>query len=441
MRNSVLVLVSAFFLSCEEPGKIGFTGEEGSGQTVFSDTLAIEASTYLMDSAITSGQAAALVGSFVDPVFGKVTSVAYLQPSLLPNSFANGDSPLTAPDNAIFDSLTLSLINRSLLFYGDSLANMTIQVHRLKESLVFGKNYNYDDEEAYEETLLASKTVSRADFYNPADSSLLYVKMKLPDVVGQELLALANKDESATNEAFSKAFRGFRISAVSGTETIAAFNLGSASASGFSTLNLFYHSSGSTTAEGYIFDFTSSRYNQITSSRTETPLNLLTQKTSSLSSALTNERTFVQAGTGIATKLTFPSIKALSNPQISRAELFFRADTNTFNEDIPLAPYITFLTLDNNQKVTRDNNRYGFVSYSVNPTAGILSTYVDSTNFFVADITPYLQGITSQKKQDNGMILVSGVPSGTVSSSAVFNAGLNRIVLKDFQLNLYYSEK
>lgn len=442
MRNSVLVLVSAFFLSCEEPGKIGFTGEEGSEQTYFTDTLTVESSTYLMDSAITSGQAAALVGSFSDPLFGEISSVAYLQPALVPDIFGTGLTAFTTSDNVVYDSLNLRLINRTLLLYGDSTANITIQVHRLQQSLEVGKNYNYDDDQAYDQTLLASKTLTRDDFYDPSDSSFLYINLKLPDEIGQELMALANKDESTTNEAFANAFKGFRISAVSGTKTLVSFNLGAVSSTGVSALDLFFHDSGSTTADAYVFGFTSARYNQITTNRAGTALNSLTQKTTTINSALTGNRTFVQAGTGVASKLTFPYLDQFTNPQIGRAELAFKADTTAFNNEIQLAPYITFITLDNNQKVTRSNNSYEFVNYGITPTSGILSTYNDSTNLFVADITPYLQGLTAQNNPDNGLLLVAGVPTtSTGTSSAVFNAGLNRIVLKDFQLNLYYSEK
>ncbi|WP_162628172.1 DUF4270 family protein [Arcticibacterium luteifluviistationis] len=442
MRNSVLVLISAFFFSCEEPSNIGFEGGEGTEQTYFTDTLAVESSTYLMDSAITSGQSSALVGSFTDPLYGEITSVAYLQPALVPDIYGTGQTPLTISENSVFDSLKLSLINRTVLFYGDSTSSITIQVHRLKESLEFGKNYNYDDEQAYDATPLVSKTLTRENFYNPADSTIPYIKLKLPDAIGEELLALANKDASATNEAFTKAFKGFRISALSGTKTLTSFNLGSVSSDGVSALEFYSHTPGGTTSDGYVFEFTTARYNQITSDRSGTLISSLTQKTLSQSSSLTGGNTYVQAGTGLASKLTFPGIAKLNNPQVSRAELEFRADTTTFDPNISLTQFITFIKLGNSQQVTRINGVYDFVNYGLNPTTGILTTYVDSTNLFIADITPYLQDIASKKNKDNGMILVSAAPTdATLRSGTVYNSQLNRILLKDFKLNLYYSEK
>ena len=446
LRNLALVLTSAFFLSCEDPTNIGFLGEDGTvSQTYFSDTLSLETSTYLLDSAITSNQAAALVGSFVDPIFGKITSAAYLQPTLKqatnPVNFSLVTSPFTTETGVVFDSLVLRLLNKDLILYGDTLPNMTLQIHRLKSSLSGTKNYNYNEAQATDDEPLASITINRASFINNAKDSLFYIKFKLPVAIGEELMALANSDEAKDQVKFSNAFPGFRISAKSGTQTLAAFNLGSLSTGNFSDLALYYHNPGSTTTEGYQFEFTSGRYNQISTNRTGTVLASLIQPTSSISSKKTGGKIYLQAGNGTAGKVTFPGLANLKNPQIGRATLIFSADTTAFNSKIPRAPFITFLEVNDNQTIKMVNGNYGYINYTANATSGVLSVYVDSTNTFVADVTPYLQSITSQNKKDNGIAMVVGIPSSTGISGFVFNAGLNRIVLQDFKLNLYYTEK
>ena len=446
MRNSALVLFSAFFLSCEDPTNIGFAGEDGFiNQTFFSDTLSLETSTFLMDSAITSNQAAALVGSFEDPIFGNIISAAYLQPTLKqatnPVNFSLVTSPFTTTEGVVFDSLVLRLLNKDLILYGDTLPNMTLEVHRLKTGLSSSKNYNYNENQTYDAEPLATINVNRASFINDTKDSLFYIKFKLPLEVGQELMALANSDEAKDKDKFSDAFPGFRISAKSGTQTLTAFNLGSLSSGNFSDLALYFHSPGSTESDGYQFEFTGGRYNQITTNRAGTALASLINPASSINSTKTDNKIYLQAGNGTAGKITFPGLENLKNSQIGRAELVFAADTTAFNSRIPRAPFITFLEINDNQKIKMVNGNYGYINYTLNATSGILSVYVDSTNTFVADVTPYLQSITSQKKKDNGIALVVGIPSSSGISGFVFNAGLNRIVLQDFKLNLYYTEK
>jgi hypothetical protein len=446
MRNSVIVLISAFLLSCEDPTNIGFPSENGDqGQTFFTDTLSLNSSTYLMDTAITSNQAGALVGSFYDPLFGTVTSVSYLQPTLKeatnPATFTQVTSPFTMGATAVYDSLILRLINKDLVLYGDTLPNLTIQIHRLSQPLSSTKGYNYNEEQSYDATPLASMKITINDFTNATKDSLFYIRFKLPEALGKELAALANTESAKVREDFSKAFRGFRISALSGAKTLTAFNLGSVSGGDFSNLTIYYHNQGSTEVDGYQFEFTAGRYNKISTDRAATALASLTKTTTCLNSSKTDGKVYVQAGNGTAAKITFPGLAKLKNPQIGRAELVFSADRDAFSANIPRAPFITLVEINDNQTIKRVKGDYGYINYVMNATSGILSTYVDSTNQFKVDVTPYLQHIISQNRADNGIALVAAIPASNGLSGYAFNAGLNRIVLQNFKLNLYYTEK
>lgn len=448
LRNSVLVLASAFFFSCEDPTDIGYPGTgTGQNQTFFTDTLSLSTSTYLMDSAITSNQNLALVGSFTDPVFGRMSSVAYLQPTLStatnPVNFQQEVTQFVLNSTTIIDSVAVRVINNDLRFYGDTLPDLTLEVNRLLTALGTGQNYNYDQEVPFNSDVLASRTLRRSDMVTNEGDSLFYVRIKLPDSIAEELTALANGDESMDQEKFIAAFPGFRLSAKANSgESMVAFNLGSVSNGNFSDLTIYYHEPGATFSSGYQFEFTAGRFNQITTDRSSTAFAALNSKTQSLSSKNTDGRVYVQAGNGTAARITFPGLGLLKNPLVGRANLVFKADTNTFTSGIPLSSYITLVNLNNNQTVARVNSDYSYVNYNANATTGILSTYVDSTNSFTADITPYLQSITSQNLADNGVALIAGVPSGAQTGGALaYNGNINRIVLKDFKLEIYYTEK
>ncbi len=448
LRNSVLVLASAFFFSCEDPTEIGYPGPGTDiGQTFFTDTLSLSTSTYLMDSAITSNQNLAFVGSFTDPVFGQISSVSYLQPSLAtatnPVNFQQEVSQFVLTANTIIDSVAIRVINNDMRFYGDTLPDLTLEVNRLLSPLATGQNYNYDQELPYDSEVLASRSLQRSDMINAEGDSLFYVRVLLPESISQELTALANGDESMDTEKFIAAFPGFRLSAKSNsTESMISFNLGSVSSGNFSNLTIYYHEPGATFSSGYQFEFTAGRFNQITTDRSSTAFAALNSKTQSLSSDDTDGKVYLQAGNGTAARLTFPGLRELNNPLVGRANLIFSADTNSFTSGIPISSFITIVNVNDDQTIGRSNSDYNYVNYTANATTGVLSTYVDSTNSFTADITPYLQTITSQNLTDNGIALVAGIPSGTQAGGAVaFNGGINRIVLKDFKVEVYYTER
>jgi hypothetical protein len=173
--------------------------------------------------------------------------------------------------------------------------------------------------------------------------------------------------------------------------------------------------------------------------RNGTVLAGLTSKGNTLKQSETNGNTYLQASAGLATRVKFPGLGTLKNPEIKRAILEFEADKSTFNKQYPNAPFVTFLEMEGNS-VKRVNGDYSYVNNFLGSNSGFLTTYVDSTNKFLADVTPYLQDITIKKRSDNGLILVPAIPTSNPGTAIVFNAGLNRMVLRNFKLNLYYSE-
>jgi hypothetical protein len=183
MRNAVFVLLSAFFLSCEDPTEIGFGGIGDGSSAYFTDTLNLQIETYQLDSLITSGQSAALVGGYDDPYFGRIQASAYLQPTL-----PQGNNPFTgAIETASFefttemnyDSLIIRLYNRSLLFFGDSTSRMTLNVHRLNRALE-NKNYNYDSQVDYDPTPIVTVEIERKSMINDS-SEYIPIDIILPD--------------------------------------------------------------------------------------------------------------------------------------------------------------------------------------------------------------------------------------------------------------------
>jgi hypothetical protein len=445
LRNSAFLLLSAFFFACENPTDLQIPGTGNEASSYFTDSLKLTLETYQMDSA-TTNQNVALVGSYIDPSFGAVTSTAYLQPTLMQES-----NPLTGvvssisfdmDDNHIYDSLVLVLLNRDNVIFGDSLAKMTVNVHRLTEELP-SKNYNYDSKIGYNPNPLASVTIDRSSLRTSNDSLPDFVRIRLPEAVAEELKKIEGTETGSDKDKFNRAFKGFALTVNAGANSVNVFNLGSISSSSTSVSALLYyvHEEGKTEALAYRFEFAAGRFNQISYNRSNTAIAKLTDKTQSIDIAETNGNTYIQASTGLATRIKFPELAQLGNILVQRAEMVFEADQSTFDPRFHKAPYVTFVEMEGN-KIKRRNGDYVYVNTFGDATAGILTTYVDSTNKFVANITPYLQDLTSRGKPDNGIALVAAVPTSSGATSAfVYNSGLHRMVLKNYKLNLYYSKQ
>lgn len=436
LRNSAFMLVSALFLSCENPSDISIGGLGEDAKAFFDDNLEMTVETFLMDSVITSGQSSALVGTYTDPIFGEITAESYIQPTLVQNvnSFTGSVtvSEFTFPSTQVYDSLVLRLLNNDLVMFGDTNQAMSIEIHRLKKPLE-NKTFNNDVKIEYESAVLATKTFRRADLANGKD---LY--LRLPDVIGAELLKLANTDDGKSRAAFESKFPGFAIVSKSNDNLMNVFNLGPLS-SNVSDLVLYFHQQNSTTVEGLPFDFSAGRHNFIGSKKDGTPLAQLKQKTDAFKSADTLG--YVQSAVGVGTKIKFPGLTKLEGVQVSYAILTFKADTNSFDGKYPRAPFLTFINVDDNNKVKRADGNYVYVSNNQASTSGILSTYNDSTAVFQADITPFMHDILFSRDINKSLGIVAAVPGSSSNTGVVYHGGPNRMILRDFKLNLYYTQK
>ncbi len=440
MRNAALILLSAFFLSCENPTAIGIdTGTGNVQSTYYSDTLSLETGTMLLDSAISSGQAAALIGSAIDPVFGKVSATAYLQPSLYTDETYGTLVEFPALKTSIYDSVQLRLVDRDILVFGDTLEPITLSIHRLKKPLDRNRNYNYDDQSDFEAQPLATAEINIRSFSTANRDSVIAHYITLPDELGKELMAISETDAAKTRSTFENSFAGFALVANSDSKGMYVLNVGTFSSQS-TYLVLYFHNSGESTSSAYPFEFSGKRYNQIKADRAGTNLASLVQKKQTIKANFSGN-TYVQASSGVVSYVKFDGLNYLKkNTIINRAILYSEADESSFNARFAKAPYLTTIELNQDKSVKRSNSNYAYVGFSsLDETSGSLGVYSDSLKYLQIDITPYIQQIIQKGKADYGLAIVPAIPTSTGSTGTFFNAAPNRIVLKNMKLELYYS--
>ncbi len=441
-RNIAIMLSSAFFFSCQDPIGIALDTPSTGGQVVtyFTDTVSVASSTVLLDSTITSGQSSGVVGSYKDPIFGGVSSKVFAQVTLPYISSSSSFAVLTFPAAEVglttYDSAFVYLTNDGYI-QGDSTKPVTLSIHRLTEDFVSSKNYTKDDALNYNSTALASKDFTFKDIkraFSGTQDSLL--KFKMPNAFGKELFDLVGTDAGTTIDKFTAAVKGFAF--VANQNAAAVYGLSISNC----YIQMYYHTSTSTDRKSIPFTFLSQRFSQIKADKQGTVFqNLKTFQ--AIPASQTNNRTYFQTGSGISTKILFPTLAALQknkNITINKAELVIEPDLDaiTGNYKPPAQFALVQLSSDNRLKKTT-GNVIDYVALDALAGTQYVAAYTSATNNYSFNFTSYLQDLISKKKVSDGLVLVPSVLSST--TIGINNTNVSRAVIKKVKLNVYYSTK
>ena len=434
-----LGIISLFLASCDAPKEIGadlFSVEVGLN---FTDTLRVNSSTVLMDSIQTQSNTTFLVGSFSHPTLGTFESLAYTQ-------IANADS-LFAKKESILDSLKMHLVYKN--FQGDTNQIQTLNVYKLKDSLSLGKDYFTNSSVAYQSSSVGSVTYRprpiRSRASNGDSLKLDTLRFHMSKALGSELLAkYADKSLAGGGSAFRVSFPGLAFKSSSAAKSAL---IGFSPA--YSRLTLHWHNPNDTTkyALNYYFSLSSAmmtevhaRFNQFSINRLGALANL-TKSGNSVPASTTGQVTYVQSGSGLVTKLDFPTLLKLKgnrNIAVNKAELVLQTtDDIDLNQSLN---QLTLLQVDANNRPIR--NTYGLGYVISEGGSGIqTASYNSSSKSFTFNITTELQSILNGRKSNMGFLVTPTLLASQtgytkmVSESARF-VPLNAMKTK---IRIYYS--
>lgn len=367
-RFIIVLILGALFTSCNSDVDAGefVVGSDNlaiTNKVILIDTATVEVSTINFDSLATSAQSRILLGNYDDPIFGKVKSDSYFQLSSSSFALQTTSSDLEGA-NYVFDSIRMVLIPDKY-YYSDTTKVQTISIHRLLQKV----KPNTDDDSFYNNSSLSYDTnsLATATFSSmPLRQDSIFVK--LDAAFGDDLFQKLKKREITTEDQFVEYFNGLVIRSVSGTSSCVM---------GFKTTSLMqlYYSKKVTDAQTSILkEFTitdaSKQFNRITLDRTGTVLKDLPGTTERLSSNLTENKSFIQSGTGLACRVDFPNIKQLKyiteKGAIVDAKLIIRPVNNTYSSVYPLADSLNvYLADDLNRLKGTLNSASGYPIYAV----------------------------------------------------------------------------
>jgi len=409
----------------------------------FSDTTTVKLSTVATDSFMTGSQTRLFVGKFTDPYLGIMQARSFIQPVL--------GSSLTLGTEVIYDSLILN-VQYDGYYYGDTTKAVNLSVHALQEDMLLKNAYYSDDFTPYDATPIGKTRF----FPNPrprTGSVKKNIKIRLSETLGKRIFDAAKANLLTTNEQWINILKGVTLM------NDAADN---SSALGFlpdsTNIQLHYHT---TQLEGITKDSTVFRvlgkYNQLLADRSKTVLSKLLTRRASLPSSATNELSFVQAGSGIMTRIDLPSIRELNATKYifaNRAYIIIEP-LNLSVTDAYRAPSSLYVYLcDKNNEFLQGSNGFPVALTDLDGqvvTANLINDLVNNKQYYKIDVSQYVSTILRSQYDESAGLLLRTAPF-TASNytypdlDSEFTKRFDRLVIgsqknayKGVKLQMYYT--
>jgi hypothetical protein len=474
----LMLAVALFFFSCEdETSTLGYKNPNSKFKVSYVE-IPIESSVLLRDSVRTtnftySGEPNKfLVGSYTDPVFGKITASSITQ------YFARNPQ-FKVSATAVYDSVTLEL-QFDFYHYGSMSATpQTISVYELDDSLrISTAKFYFNNSEVPYSTVLGSTsfTVDPAKFDEFATSAedsdtVISVSMPLAPEFGQRIFNANIRYRDAVDETFGtysqfvQEFKGIAVKADVSDKIVGINPLGS------SRIIVHYHDDNT---DSLSFDMTFSvdiGFNQITSDRTGTALEPVKDYFTDVLQE--TDKRYIQSGVGILTKLDFSNFYKFTDTVpyavINSAELAIESvessdyappsllslrvldeSTNRMNRFSLSDPQDVENLIAYNQLLRRDNlvtsgsviADADDVFYATDQSSVL--TYVSKENRYRMVLSLFLQQLAApleQKTKFKSFVLHPAVQTGKVPPESGLKT-VNRVVFpKDkIKLKIFYTK-
>ena len=414
VRNAFVFAIGlVVLLSCNDDIEDLSVGKEFTQNTtdiIQVDTFSVELSTVKMDSVVTSATGYILVGCYDDGNFGRITAQTYFQVGLA--SFVG----LKQDDR--FDSLTI-VMPYSNYYYGDTNAIQELEVYSLSEDLSDEdvSSYYNTSEVDYFNSILGQKR------YYPRPTRDSAIEIRISDLLGKDILEKmkSEAEEVSSDEEFQKFIKGF---------VVIPNKSESSSVIGFNTEDLMlkmYTSRIEEELEEIEYNFrvaaTQYQFNQIQSNRAGTLLGNLVTQDEDIASSYIENKAFVQAGTGIVTKVKFPFLESILFDEkdiILSVELIIKPEIESYDGNFPesLAMYETNQKNRVVQGLT-DKNGASVISTFV------LDEYYHLDTYYKFNITDFINEQIKDGYIDKDRSLLITVPSPDYSTT------LERLIISD----------
>lgn len=433
--NSAARRLLLFFFSfatltaCDDPNDIGIElQDENLIGTEFTEISAQTATVLQTDSILAFRSPTALAGQYVDPVLGLVRASTLMEVGLNGNNL-NFGSGVTA------DSLVLTLDYS--FKYADTLKTMQVNVHRLTGAFDERTSYFTNTPFAYDPNPIGSALfqprIDEVDVEGVKTKRTRLLRVTLDSQLANEFLAQSGQPTFANQANFLNYFRGIALVVPQDENgSVVGFNLTSTT----SNLTLHYKSSDGTNRQHAFVLGRDNYFSQIASDRAATAVANLQTKGNIVPASETGGDSYVQGGTQLLTKFTFPDLAALKNSQrniiINRAELIIPIKASSTSNNKPLPPQLVMYETNEANEILRDVTgaartiqQDGVNPFATNFAATLTYNNKEGEQYYSLNITNYLQAIMTNQKPNNGLLLGAATVASETSGSRSVRAELS----------------
>ncbi len=383
----------------------------GALGTVVIDTLPITAWTIEPKPSKTSGLSQNVLGTYLDPDFGLVTTGFATQVRLSTNNVGDGVNP----DSLVCDSLVLSLAYEVTPYGYGNRDPQGFRVFRITEDLHADSLYNSDDVPASIPVDLIASTRSEfaiEPFQGPTiggDTLSPQLRLPLSNELGEDLLDLWGGAVLDNNELFLQFFKGLLVipnaeASVPYQQAALYFDLLNPD----SKLTLYYHSPTDTTSFDFIINTLCSRH---TVSRFEHERALQPGVSLALADTATGQQQiYLQALGGLRGELRFPGLDNYSPSALTtlaKAELILPIAGDYYPLYMPPTQVFVFRKDEDGEDV--------LIPDQVPTQNQVGGVYDAEEKEYRLVITQWLQGVINGTYPNTGLGLVSGSNGITVN--------------------------
>ncbi|MCB0395655.1 MAG: DUF4270 domain-containing protein [Flavobacteriales bacterium] len=424
------------FYACNKPTPIGLEVQPSQDQigVYVSDTSTVMAYTFRNDSLRSDETSLALLGSYVDPEFGKAEASFYTQLRLPTANVDFGTNP-------VLDSVIFTLGYKGT-YYGDTNAVQTVEIYEMTEAMHLDSNYYSNSTFQTDPTPIGTATLK----FTPntvvvldtdtADTLAPHIRIALDPAFGQKILAESGGPNLADNIAFQEFLKGLYVkvnnpSQSTGDGCIGYFNI----INGVSGIDLHYSNDD---ADSLVYPITigsfAARSNHFEHDYTGTIVEQHINGTAPDTNLL-----YLSAMAGVSAKIELPFIENwANNPKrsINRVELVMTLD-NGSDVTFPAPLKVQLVGLDSAGAWTTlvDDAYSSQVYLDSRYFGGPLQD--DNTYHFL--ITLHTNRILSGEIKNNGMVLV--VSGNAISGSRlILNGPQSPLAGSRMKLKVTYTE-
>ncbi|QDO94845.1 DUF4270 domain-containing protein [Formosa sediminum] len=369
--------------SCEaDTTSISDIGEDwinNETKVYYIDTFTVETSTYKFDSLAISSASQYLIGSYKDPVLGGIKSTPYLE--MYTDNF-------DIDEDAVFDSVAL-ILDYTDYYYNDTLSRQKFNVYKVLEEIT-----QDDDDSYYYNTTdfeIGTTSLGYIDFL-PTPIREDSIHFTLNNDFGKDIFEKLQDNIINNTDEFTEEFKGISIVSDDNNTTVLGISTNS-------KLRIFYTIPDDEIVEDgdeSYFDITfnsANSFHNISQTSINSNLKSLQDQSDEVSSKSTDNTTYIQAGSGLATKIDIPNIERINtingSGSIMDAYLRISLKHNSNNDDLSVRDSLNVYIIDqfNDTSTTlvdyTGSTVYGIQTDDENGLNNGYVTYVISIKYFL----------------------------------------------------------